>query len=506
MQDHKSAFGPFLLDHTRRWLTRNDQPIPINNHGYTILATLLEAQGEPVSKHTLMERIWPNTVVEEGNLTVQISHLRRQLGEDADALLLTVPRIGYRLAVPASSSNDAAKLAFPLIAVLPFANHGDLQQDGYFVDGVVEDIIMALSRFKSFAVVSRGSTFTLRDRSQDAVAGAAGLGAQYALAGSIRRMGDQLRVNAQLVEVPSGKSLWAERYQGSSADVFSFQDRITASVAGIVEPKVRQAEIERVRRKPTDRLDAYEFYLRALPLFQEPGHERHGEAIMFLRSSMELDPSFALPRAYSAWIYERRISLRESPLGNNDRDVAIELARSALALGGEDAVVRVMCAWVLFRLADDLTAVQAVRRAAADNPNNVLVLHLASAVLGLYGAADETYTLNVRAYELSPGSPEAYLFLQSIGAAELMRGNNEAAVDWCFKSLATFNDWLFTYITLVAAYYNLGRMDEARAMLRRVRELSPNLTMKTVEDNVAQYDAYADAVIPALREAGLPER
>jgi pentatricopeptide repeat protein len=319
-------------------------------------------------------------------------------------------------------------------------------------------------------------------------------------------MDNRLRVTAHLLEAPSGRPLWAERFEGDGADVFSFQDRITASVAGIVEPTVRQAEIERVRRKPSSRLDAYDYYLKALPLFQEPGHEHHGDAIALLRISMDLDPTFALPRAYAAWIHERRISLREPPLGNNDREVAIELARSALALDGEDAVVRVMCAWVLFRLADDETAVEAVRRAVADNPNNVLVLHLASTVLGLYGVADESFAHNVRAYELSPRSREAYLFLQSIGAAELMRGNNEAAVDWCLKSLATFNDWLFTYITLVAAYCNLGRMDDARMMLRRVRELSPNLTMQTVEDNVARYDAYADAVIPALRKAGLPEQ
>ena len=112
----------------------------------------------------------------------------------------------------------------------------------------------------------------------------------------------------------------------------------------------------------------------------------------------------------------------------------------------------------------------------------------------------------MRAYELSPGSPEAYLFLQAIGAAELERGNNEAAIAWCLKSLATFNEWLFTYITLVAAYANLDRMDEARGMLAHVRELSPHLTMKVVEDNVAREDAFADAVIPGLRKAGLLER
>jgi TolB-like protein len=499
-----TSFGPFVLDRAQRRLTRRGEPVPVGHRALVLLETLLDARGEPVSKEALMERAWPGTEVEEGNLTVQISTLRRQLGEGADAVIVTVPRVGYRL-VAQSGEPKAPAGGPPLIAVMPFANHGSTAEDGYFADGVVDDIITALSRFKSFAVVSRGAAFALRARGADARAAAAELGIRYALEGSIRRMGDRLRVTAQLLDAASGAQLWGERYDGALADVFSFQDQITESVVGVVEPEIRKAEIERARRKPAANLDAYDLYLKALPLFYAPGPERHAEAIALLEQSIALDPGFALPHAYAAWIYQRRVSLRGTPLGTRDREDGIEHARAALALGGGDPVVRAICSWVLYRLAGDVTAVEAVRRAVADNPNNVVVLLQAASVLANFGAADEGFACYARAYELSPGAPEAYLFLQGMGGSELIRGNSEAAIAWCLRSLATFNDWLMSYITLVAAYANLDRMDEAGAMLRRLRELNPNLTMRSIEDNAARVDAYAAAVIPGLRKAGLPE-
>jgi tetratricopeptide (TPR) repeat protein len=221
---------------------------------------------------------------------------------------------------------------------------------------------------------------------------------------------------------------------------------------------------------------------------------------------MELDPGFALPPAYAAGIYEKRISLRAPPLGNNDAAVATDLARTALSLGESDPVVRAICAWVLFRVDGDLTAIEAVRRAVADNPNHVTVLQHAAGVVGMHGDMEESFRYHARAYELSPGSPEIYDSLFGMGACELIMGNNEAAIAWALKSLATFNDLLFTYIGLVAAHANLDRMDEARAYLRKVREISPHLTIKLIVDGVAKEDSFAWAVIPGLRKAGLPER
>lgn len=484
-------------------VTRNGEPVPLSHRGYILLETLLDSGGEPVSKDVLIDRAWPDTVIEEGNLSVQISTLRKQLGEGA--VIVTVPRVGYRL-VPQAASRDRDRGGPPLIAVLPFANRGSAAEDGYFADGVVDDIITALSRFKTFAVLSRGSTFALRDKGGDPRTAASELGVRYALEGSVRRMGDRLRVTAQLFDATNGTQLWAERYDGATADVFSFQDKITESVVGVIEPAVRKAEIERARRKPAASLDAYDLFLRALPLIQAPGPDRHGEAIELLTRSAALDPGFALPRAYAANVYQMRISSRR-PLGDNDVEAGVALARAALELGSDDPLVRAMCGFVLYRITNDRAALEGTLQAVAENPNNVVILNIAGIANLMIGAADESYRCRARAYELSPGAPDAYVSLHGMGSAELLRGNYEAAIEWCLKSLATFNDWLFTYMTLATSYAALDRMDEASAMVRRIRQLNPDLTIASFLEGAAPcYDAYGLVVIPGLRKAGLPER
>ena len=506
--DAPDIFGPFVLDRARGQVLRGGQSLGISQRGVTLLDTLLAAGGQPVSKETLLERAWHGAIVEEGNLTVQISTLRRQLGDEGSAMIVTVPRVGYRLIVPRPSMETmtSATSGPPSIAVLPFDNLGDIAADGYFAEGVVDDIITALSRFRSFAVMSRSASFAFRAKGSDALARAGTLGVRYALEGSVRRRGDRLRLAAQLLDTTSGAQLWGDRYEGVAADVFAFEDRITESIVGVIEPAVRRAEIERARRKPASRLDAYDLFLRALPFIHEPGTEGHPQALMLLLRAAELDPTFALAPAHAAWLYEKRISLRETPLGSDDTADCVALARKALRLGKDDPLVRAICGWVLFRVDGDLTAVEALRQAAAENQNNVTILSLASSAIGMMEAgSEEALRYTKRAYELCPGAPEAYQLVSGMGGTELERGNYEAAIEWSLKSLATFNGWLYTYITLAASYAMLDRMEDARAALKRVRELSPHLTIKLIEDGKAVKDAFAESVIPGLRKAGLPE-
>ncbi|MFD1255073.1 winged helix-turn-helix domain-containing tetratricopeptide repeat protein [Devosia equisanguinis] len=500
-----TTLGPFTLDHERRQLMRDGRTLALGQRGYVLFETLAEAGGAAVSKDTLMERAWPGLVVEESNLSVQISALRRALGADGDSIVITVPRIGYRLVVRPPSSETLR--GPPLIAVLPVLNQGSGDEENDFSDGTVDDVITALSRFKTFAVLSRSASFALRDRGSNAATAARELGVRYILEVGVRRRADRLRVTAQLLSADVGAALFAESYDGSASEVFAFQDRITQAVVGVIEPAIRTAEIERVRRKPPESLDAYDLFLKALPMVYAPTPQRHEEALALLQKSAELDPSFGLPLAYAAWIYEKRISARLPSLGNSDHDNCIALAHAALKVGRSDPIVRAICSFVLYRLERNAAMLEGLREAVRENPNNVVILNLSGIGHQMSGDADEALRCRRRAYELSPSAPDAYVSLHGMGAAEMMRGNLETAVQWCLRSLATFNEWPFTYMTLATCYERLGRMDDARAMVRRLRELNPTLTLTALEEGVDRCDdAYGLAVIPSLRAAGLPER
>jgi TolB-like protein/tetratricopeptide (TPR) repeat protein len=498
-----AVFGPFVLDRRKRVLTRNGEVVPIGHRSYVLLETLLDAGGETVHKATLMERGWPGVVVEEGNLTVQIAALRKQLGGDAEALIVTVPRVGYRLVAPA-----VARGGPPLIAVLPFSNLSSDAEQSYFADGVVDDLITALSRFTTFAVLSRGSAFALRDRAPDGqTAGARELGVRYALEGSVRRVGQTLRITTQLVDLTTDAGLWGEKFDRAVSDVFDFQDRITESVVGVIEPTVRHAEIERARRKHPSSLDAYDLFLRALPFARGMDPDGHATGIELLRRSAALDPTYAMARAYASWTYETRAGLSLPPLGPDDRETCLALAREALALDGDDPLIRAICGFVLLNVSGEFDRVEGLRRAAEANPNNIIVINRAGAGCLITGAYDEAYQWFHRAYRLSPGALDAHESLTGLALTEFMRGKDEAAIEWAQRSLATFNDWLFTYEVLAAANARLGRLQEAAAAVDRYRALAPRATIEQLVQGSGTYkDRYLAALVPQLRKAGFPER
>jgi TolB-like protein len=500
-----TAFGPFVLDRPRQVLTRNGEPVPIGHRGYVLLEALLDAAGEPVDKATLMERAWPGTIVEEGNLTVQIAALRKQLGGDAEAMIVTVPRVGYRLMAPSPSPEPSA--GPPRIAVLPFANLSSEAAQGYFADGIVDDIITALSRFKTFAVLSRGSTFALREKAADARASAAELGVRYALEGSIRRAADRVRITAQFVDVSTGAGLWSERFDGPASDIFEFQDRIAENVVGLIEPEIRKAEIERARRKPPESLDAYDLYLRAVPLVYGMDSDAFPVAIELLGRAAALDPGFALAPTFAAWTYEKRGALSLPPLGPNDRGICLGLARRALVLGGDDPLVRAICGYVLYVVGGDDAGRKALYQAVDANPNNVVILVLAAYAKVFDRDFDAAYEWCSRAYRLGPGATDAYQSLECLGTIEILRGNYEVGIEFCLRSLATFNDWPFTYRKLASAYAQLDRMEEAAAAVKRLREIAPHSTIEQlICGSGLVVDNITPALVPGLRKAGLPER
>jgi TolB-like protein len=513
VDDRNRSFGPFVLNRERQALLRDGQSVPISHRGYLILEALLDADGATVSKTTLLERAWPGLVVEEANLTVQIGSLRKAMGADGDALIVTVPRTGYRLvrAAPARPGMPPAPAA-ATIAVMPFANLSGIAEQEYFADGMVDELITALSRFRSFAVVSRMSTFAYKHKAIDIREAARELGVRYLLEGSVRRAGDRLRVTAQLVDGETGADLWAEKFDGATADVFAFQDAITESVVGVVEPTIRKAEIDRARRKPPENLEAYDLFLKALPLVYGMEPAQYLEALALLERAIALDPNYATAIAFAAWSVEKLHGFGDfdEPTAQargifdepTTRARGISLARLALERGRDDPLVQVLAGWVMLAIELDPRGTTIVRRGLASNPNNIIALNLGANTYIIERDYDAAFDCYARAYRLSPGAPDAFWSLTGMGWVELERGNAAAAIDWFDRSLATGNEWALTHAGFIAALALTGQHERAQQALKRFRAVAP---FWSISSSSAVVQTTLIRMIEGLRLAGMPE-
>ena len=331
-----------------------------------------------------MEAGWPGTVVEEGNLTVQIAALRKALGSrpDGSEWIVTVPRVGYRL-VRSEQTTQLPKPSSPLpsLAVLPFQNLSSDPEQDYFADGIVEDITTALSRFKSFAVIARNSSFVYKGRVVDVRQIAQELNVRYVLEGSVPRAAERLRIAAQLVDAATGAHLWAETFDGKLGDVFDFQDRITEQVAGIVQPTFEQAEMERSRRKRPDELGAYDLLLRARHLLYTKHISQNDEVVQLLTQAVALDPNFAPAVVELAFALDARIGMGWLPFSDEVRRRAISYANSAVLNAAGDSRVLGTASIVLMHCAKDYEqALQLARTAVENNPNSPNVMTSAAVI------------------------------------------------------------------------------------------------------------------------------
>jgi TolB-like protein len=511
MGAQNNSFGPFVLDAEAGVLRRDGVAVALGQRGYDLLAALVEADGAAVDKDALMARAWPGLFVEEANLSVQIAALRKALGKAPDGTewIATVPRVGYRLPRPGRAAEAAPVLQRPTVAVLPFTTPPDDREQAYFADGVVEDLITALSRFKTFAVVSRNTSFAYRERGLDA-GGIAALGVRYLVEGTVRRRGAQLRVNVRLVEAAGSTQLWAQQFDGDGAQLFDFLDEMVAAIVGFVEPEVRRAEIERARRKPPGSLDAYDLYLRALPLFRGTSAEVRAEAIRLLEESVRLDPGFATALAHAAWAYERQetFGLGATP---EERARAVQLAEAALVAGPDDPYVAAISALVLMALGGQWQRCLAMMgEAVAANPNNPTILSLTAFCNVMFGDLEFGRELYVKAVQISPGALDNYELLVGVGLADLFKRDFAGSVEWSLRSVAANGDWLGAYWTLAAAYAHLDRMDDAHATIAAIRERAPYLRVSSLIRNSSRFPEpfrtqRHDLIVTGLRKAGLPE-
>ena len=392
----------------------------------------------------------------------------------------------------------------PSIAVLPFQNmSGDPEQE-YFVDGIVEDIITGLSRTKWLFVIARNSSFTFKSRAVDVKQAGRELGVRYVLEGSLRKAGDRVRITCQLIETASGTHVWAERYDRPLGDIFALQDEITLSVVGAIEPSLRQAEIARAKRKRPENLDAYDLYLRALPHAQiaMPGDSE--KALEWLHRSLALEPDYAAAHSLAAWCYEQRY-LRGG-MHEADKTAGLKHARAAIAAGADDPTTLATAGFVIGLVEHDYqTAMNAIDHALALNGSSTLALGLGATILAHDGQTARAIEFGERALRLSAHDLMAYLPLTALGIAHLAAGRFEEAAAACNKACQSNPHFSFPVVLQTAALYGLGRVNEAKALARRVLELqSPFSVAQFVRSHTGRTEIW-NPIGDALRQVGLPE-
>ncbi len=347
MTGNDIKFGPFRLDVVQRTLFRGDAPVRLGNRARDILCTLAAAKGELVTKDALMDAVWPGQIVEENAVQVQVSALRKALNLDKSDhdFIVTVPGRGYRLIgivpEPSAAAEETARGAgFPenrSIAVLPFQNLSSEAEQGYFADGIVEDIISGLARINWLSVIARNSSFIYKGKAIDIKQVGLDLRVRYLLEGSVRKTGNRVRVTVQLIDAATGVHLWVDRYDRRLDDIFALQDEIAMNVVGAIEPNLRKAELERIKRKRPESLDAYDLVLQAMPFAYSHMPDKASQAIPLLERALDLEPGYAAAHAPLALCYHARYGCRKriaprplSTHGRRSRAVAMMQSRWGL--------------------------------------------------------------------------------------------------------------------------------------------------------------------------------
>ncbi len=391
----------------------------------------------------------------------------------------------------------------PSIAVLPFTNmSGDAEQD-YLADGMVEDIITGLARIKWLFVIARNSSFAYKGKSVDVKQAGRELGVRYVLEGSVRKASSRVRVTGQLIEAETGRHVWADRYDRTLDDIFALQDELTMSVVAAIEPSLRQAEIERVKRKRPENLDAYDLVLRAIPHVYPAMPDGAAKALPLLESALNMEPEYALAHGFAAWSHE--ILFARGGAREENRLGATRHAHAAIAHGRDDAIALSLGGFAMGLVAHDRDAArQAFEAALALSPSCALTYILGSVVMVFAGDADRGIEWGERALRLSPFDPMSYAPWLSIALGRFQRGEYDAAAEAAHKVFQANPYWSSAHVLLAATHAKLGRLDAAKSAAERVLELQPGYT---ISGFCAAFDIHASLAAPlseALRVAGLP--
>jgi TolB-like protein/Tfp pilus assembly protein PilF len=509
-------FGDCSLDTEGLELTRRGDLVALEPQVFRLIVCLIENRGRVVSKDELIDMVWDGRIVSDGALTTRINSARNAVGDDGkiQGVIKTFPRRGFRFvadvveAGPVASAPAAEPLPLPdkpSIAVLAFENlSGDPEQE-YFADGLAEDIITGLSKFHWFFVIARNSSFTYKGSAVDVKQVAEELGVQYVMEGSVRKAGSRVRITAQLIDAPTGRHIWAERYDRDLEDIFAVQDEITQAIVGEVAPSFISAEAKRVERKEPESFDAWDYCMRGNWYLLHRGKDDIAEARRLFEAALEQDPNSTMALNGLAVTLGWMINFGWADDPGEARTTALAAARRAVELDDNDAEAHIALGLINFYMDQIDAAVAAGRRALELNPN----LAAAEAWLGMFqswaGDYGEAIEHAEKAQRLSPRDSF------SIGnfartTAEYGAGHYEQAVEWAKKMIEITPDFPAAWFYLAISLGNLDRLEEARAAGDQILRMMPQMNLGMLRAALPSgRPEEIERRIDGLRKAGVPE-
>jgi TolB-like protein len=513
-----------MLDTDRRELRRGSEAIAMEPQVFDLLVYLVENRHRVVSKDDLFASIWGGRIVSDSTLTSRINAARKAVGDSGDEqkLIRTIARKGFRFVadvrrppggapahtVPADEKREPSRPALPLpdrlaIAVLPFTNMTDDPAQEYFSDGISEDIITALSKLRWFFVIARNSSFIYKGKAVHLKQIADELGVGYVVEGSVRKVGERVRITAQLNDVATGRHIWAERYDRDLADVFAVQDDITEAIVAAIEPQLYAAENFRARRKPPDSMDAWDLVMRALSHYWRVTRQDNVVAQALLEKATAIDPNYG--QAFGVLATSHTFSAH---MGWEDMATAAPIAEraaaSAILADSEDPWAHFALGGVyLFarRFDDSMAEFEAALRL---NPNFSLARGYYGLALAYCGRWKEAAAAVQRALRLSPRDPLAAVYSGIASYAQFVGRNYDEAMRLAREGIRQRADFVGAHRVLTAAAGMAGQTDIAKAALQKLRHAQPNISLGWITEQMPiQHDAEREHYLEGFRRAGL---
>ena len=514
-------FADYVLDVDRRELVGGAERVVVEPQVLDLLVYLLQNRNRVVSKDDLIASVWGGRIVSDGTLISRTYAARKAIGDTGQdqRLIRTIPRKGLRFVGEVRTrANDAGDIAAatpsrkdvrpssttdrPAIAVLPFTNMSDDPEQGYFSDGISEDIIAALSRLRWFQVIARNSSFIYKGKAVHLKQVAADLGVDYVLEGSVRKVGHRVRITAQLNDVSTGSHIWAERYDRSIDDVFAVQDEITEAIVASIEPQLYAAENFHAQRKPPDNMGAWELVMRALSHFWRVTQEDNAIAQALLEKAIAIDPDYgqalgvlaATRRSAPTWAGRTcspRSSGRTRGAGGHRSDSEDPWAHHALG-----------CAYLLTRRFDESLAELA--SALRLNPSFALAQAIYGLTLVFCGRWQEADEAARRALRLSPRDPLSALYYGVASYAQFVGRNYEEALQLAQTAVRMRSDYVGALRLLAASAAMAGQNGVAASALKELRRAQPNISLAWIASQMPmRLEAEREHYLEAFRRAGL---